>query len=357
MPVTIAGHVLDSNRRPVGKARVSFKGKEVAESRSDGFFSVTLEKPESRLALTFASEGYVSNTRVYGPRAGLGQVVVMWPIGYRVKFDPSRELDIELGSSRLQIPAKALTGPSGEKLSGPVRLQFTWFDVTNAFQRAAAPGDFSGQLLDGSIRRLNSYGIFDLQILDLKGFSLMLSPSAKVNLAIPVPRRLARRAPKEVGFFDFDTLTGRWIQVGTFSLAPGSLTYNGSVKRLGGQYNLDDPQNTTCVTVRVVNMWDGAPMPDMYVEAQGDQYYSWGWTGANGLVCLLVQRDGYFQVNASGTVNGSFYGTPNPPTLHAPDFCSNEDDCGNPTMCPLVGEVQVDLIVGGGLSALQGVWA
>jgi hypothetical protein len=91
-----------------------------------------------------------------GKAAGGVNSVVIWPIAYRVKFDPARDLDVELGSSRIQVPANVLAGPGGEKPSGPVALQFTWFDVTSPFQRAAAPGDFSGQMLDGSIRRLNS---------------------------------------------------------------------------------------------------------------------------------------------------------------------------------------------------------
>jgi len=351
MPSIVAGHVLDSNRRPVGKVRISLKGKSVAESGKDGFFSVVLAKAESRVALTFTAEGHVSNTRVYDHRAGHGNVVVLWPIAHRVKFDPSRDLDIEIGSSRIQVPAKALTGPSGEKLNDLARLRFTWFDVTNPFQRAAAPGDFSGQLLDGSIRRLNSYGIFDFGLHDLKGRSLSLSRGASIDLSIAVPPRLADQAPKQVGFFNFDALTGRWIQIGNFDFVPGTLTYNGSVTSFGGAHNLDDPQDTTCVTIQVVRCWDSTPMPNMNVHAYGLQYDSFGTTDSNGFTCLLVQRNASFLVEASGYYGGpySYYGTPNPPTYTAPDFSSGASDCGNPVMCPFLGTVQVDLIVGTGI--------
>jgi|SRR6185437_3401504 len=161
MASIISGHVLDNNRRPVGKVKVSLKGKIVAESGNDGAFSVNLVKAETRVAITFVAEGYVSNTRVYDSRAGAGNTIVIWPIAYRVRFDPSRELDIELGSSRIRIPENGLTGRGGKKFNGAVELQFTLFDITSPFQRAAASGDFSGRLPDGRIQRLNSYGIFD----------------------------------------------------------------------------------------------------------------------------------------------------------------------------------------------------
>jgi hypothetical protein len=145
---------MDNNQRPVSKVKISLKGKVVGESGNDGSFSVTLATTESRIALTFAADGYVSNTRVYEAKAmGNGNTVVIWPIAYRVKFDCSRELDIELGSSGIRIPASVLTGPGGDKLNAPVVLQFTLFDVTDRSQRAAASRDFSGQMLDGSIRR------------------------------------------------------------------------------------------------------------------------------------------------------------------------------------------------------------
>ena len=175
---------------------------------------------KSRVALTVAAEGYVSNTKVHDPKATGINVIVIWPIGYRVKFDPSRDFDIELGSSRIQLPANALTGPGEEKLAGPVALRFTLFDVTRPLQRAAAPGDFSGKMLDRSIRRLNSFGIFDLAAHDLKGRVLSVRRGAKVDLAIPIPRKLADKAPRQVGYFDFNASVGRWVQVGSFELAP-----------------------------------------------------------------------------------------------------------------------------------------
>lgn len=350
----IAGQVLDNNRRPVSKVKVSLNGKVIGESANDGSFSVAVARGESRVALTFAAEGYVSNTRVFdGKVAGNGNVVVIWPITYRVKFDSSRELDIELGSSRIRIPANVLTGPNAEKLNDLVVLQFTLFDITNESQRAAASGDFSGRMLDGSIQRLNSYGIFDFDLRDLKGRSLNLNRGAKIDLSIAVPRSLVGPAPKQVGFFDFDTQVGRWIQVGNFDFVPGTLTYNGSVTSFGGAHNLDVAQDVTCITVQVLNINNGSAMSGFSVTAHGPQYNSYGTTNASGFVCLLVQRNASFSVDAWGTMGSSYYLTPNPPTFTSPNFSSGAADCGNGcTTCPFLGTVQVDLVVGIGPTAV-----
>ena len=347
MTFLISGHVLDNNRRPVDKVKVSLKGKVVAESGNDGSFSVKLAKAESRVAITFAAEGYVSNTRVYDSRAGSGNVVVIWPIAYRVKFDPLRELDIELGSSRIQIPGNALTGPGGKRISGAVGLQFTLFDITSPFQRAAASGDFSRQLPDGKIQRLNSFGIFDFGVRDLKGGPLNLRDGARVDLSIAIPPRLAQHAPRQVGYYSFDTLSGMWIPAGTFNFVPSTLRYNGHVTVLEvGSHNFDEVSDTTCVTIQVVSFFDGSGMPGFQVTAHCAQFDSYGTTDANGFVCWLVQRNATFTVTAQGTFGGTFWGSSQQSTFTSPDFSSGAADCGDPTKCPFLGTYSVSPVIG-----------
>ncbi|MDB4948353.1 MAG: hypothetical protein JWM27_1002 [Gemmatimonadetes bacterium] len=343
----IIGHVLNDERHPVPNARVSLKGRQVAETGADGFFAVKVAKPESRIALTFAAEGYVPNTKVFDSAATGTNAVALWPVAYRVTFDPSRDLDVGLGSSRIRVPARALAGAGMERPGSAATLRFTLFDVTSRQQRAAAPGDFSGRLLDRGIRRLSSYGIFDLGISDSAGRPLGLRPDARIDLSISVPRRLADSAPQRVGFFDFDTGAGLWNQVGTFELARTTLTYNGTVTSFGGAHNLDDPQDTVCVTLKVQSIW-GYAIPFASVTAHGLQYDSSGTTDANGLVCLLVQRNASFSAGAFATVGTSHY-TSAPlaqQSFTSPDFSSGAGSCGDPALCPLVGTLLVDLIVG-----------
>jgi len=346
--MAIEGHVVDRNRRPLEKVQISVKGKVVAQSGADGFFKVEVPKSARRVAVTFSLAGYVSNTKTFDARI-TGNVIVIWPIAYRVGFDPSRDLDVQLAGSTIQIPANALVAAKSKKPVARAELRFTWFDVTNRFDRAAAPGDFSGKFPDGTVRRLDSYGIFDLDITGRTGESLALRPDAKIALAIAVPEKLVRRAPRSVGFFDFDAASGVWIHAGSFDFVPSTLTYNGNIIRFGGPQNCDEPQDVVCITVQVTSVWNSAPMANMTVVAHGGQYDSYGTTDANGFVCLLVQKNSSITLEAYGTIGSTFWSTPPwmQPTFTTPNITSGAGDCGDPVKCPLLGTVPVDFIVGG----------
>ena len=90
----VSGLVVDNNRHPVSKVRISLKGRVVGESAEDGSFSVVLPRSEPRIALTFAANGYVSNTQVFDSKATGINTIVVWPVAYRIKFDASRALDV-----------------------------------------------------------------------------------------------------------------------------------------------------------------------------------------------------------------------------------------------------------------------
>lgn len=196
---------------------------------------------------------------------------------------------------------------------------------------------------------MRSYGIFDFDLRNLKGQSLSLRQGASILLSIAVPPRLARQAPRQVGFFTFDTVVGQWTQVGSFDFALGTLTYNGSVTRFGGANNLDEQEKITCITIQVIRWWDSLPMPNMSVVAHGPQSDSYGTTDANGFTCLLVPRNTTFSVEAFGNMGSSSYGTPTQPSFTSPNFSSGDSDCGDPDKCPCLGTVMVDLIVHGTL--------
>lgn len=343
----ITGHVISNLRRPMDGVIIHHHGKVVAKTDENGYFAAKVSKKEERSTLSFFADGYVQNTQVFKvTAAGNGNTIVVWPVAYRILFDPASDMDVELGGARICIYKDTIVDKNQKKISGKIQLSFTLFDVTDQIQRAAASGDFSGKMLNGSFRRLNSYGIFQLEIRDQKNRSLMLKRGAKIDLSIPVPVQLANQAPEKISYFDLENVSGSWVEVGAFEFDQKKLSYNGSVTSFGGVHNLDDPQDTVCVTIRVVRYSDSMPIPNANVTAGGLQYSSTATTNVAGYACLLVQRNAQFSVTAYADIGTSHYATISATTFSSPNFSSGAGDCGDPNLCPFLGNHFVDLAVG-----------
>jgi hypothetical protein len=241
----LVGRVIDDAARPVANARIIRLGQVVAEAGMDGSFSVTLNGKD-RDALTFVHEDYVPNTRVYFGRRPAAGNVVLWPVAHKVRFDAARDFSATLDGAEIRIPADALITAGGRPVAGSVVLSFTLFDVTNPLQRLAAPGDFTGRLRDGSIRPLNSYGIFRIDMMDARRQAVRVRPGVSVALSIPIPRPLVKNAPKQAGYYVFDPADGMWIESGRFELSPTRPAYVSRIGRLvygdGGAGNVDVPK-------------------------------------------------------------------------------------------------------------------
>jgi hypothetical protein len=86
------------------------------------------------------------------------------------------------------------------------------------------------------------------------------------------------------------------------------------------------------------------PLPGAKVEATGVDYgsVSYGYTNADGLVCLLVKRNAQIELKALGTIPTW---RSQPETVTSPDVASGPGDCGDPTKCART-TIQLDVIVG-----------
>jgi hypothetical protein len=345
-PFKFSGRVIDSNNIPISGASIAFMGQIIATTAEDGTFSAPVANAGERISLVFSAPGFVSTAKSFNTTARTSNVIVIWPIAHRMTFDPASDLDVELGGTHLRLPAGTLLDAQGAALKERAQVAYTLFDVSDARQRAAAPGDYSAINPDGTIQRLESFGIFDLDIRALSGQPVTLADGAGLAIAIPVPPRLVRRAPRKIGHYVMDAMTARWVLVGHFLLDPPTLTYNGTITRLGGAGNLDTDLEIVCVTIRVVTVWNGQPLANMLITAEGPNWISTGTTNASGLACLLVGKNQTFTAKAEGMVGSSSYGTPVKPTFQGPNFNSGASDCGNSERCPLLGTIEADLIVG-----------
>lgn len=350
MKQSISAHVLDLRGRPIANAVIELGGKAKTKTDSNGAFVLQVSAPAKRMAITVVAAGFVTNTRIVTDRSGRVPPIILAPIAHSTTIDAQAGADLALGRTRLEVPSNAFVDERGRPVRGAVRLEYTLLDPSDAAQRSAAMGDYTGRMLDGGapIRSLRSYGIFQIRAMDRTGKRLELAKGAGIRFTIQIAERQRINPPNRMGLFNFDRVEGRWVQQGWAELVPETLSYQGTFTQIDYGWNLDDPTTVTCVTVKVVKIWNGQPMGGITVTAKGDDYESSGPTNSDGLTCLLVRRNTLIHLSAYGEVGTSVWMTyPWVDTVvNVPDIASDASDCGDSVKCPLVATLEVDLIVG-----------
>jgi hypothetical protein len=347
MTNSVVGRVVDTNRRALDNVSIYQRGNLVAKTKKDGTFSITTKKADSRELYKFEAPGFVSNVRAFDPTSNGYFGVVLSPIAHKVEFDIGQGLDIKFDRSRISIPKNALVDDIGRKLSGPAIVRFTLLDITRRLQQLASSGDFFGTLSNGSLTKLESFGVFDFDIAAKNNTKAFLSKDKAISVSIALPLKIAKRAPKEIPFFEFSESSGYWEQISNFLLNQEDLTYNGTITTLqGGQYNIDVPADIVCLKFQVRDYYFNQPMPNAWVTYSGSQSNGTGTTDSNGFVCLLVVKNDVITLSATSVVGTSHYATPVPLVVTAPNFSSTAADCGNDLLCPFAGTICVDLLVG-----------
>lgn len=349
------GRVIDRQNRPVRGTLVQVPGRMPMRTTANGTFTFDNLALTERLAISFSAPGFVDTTRVFPVRPGLlnvGEtvllrrapaVVINATNGGRVTFAQG---------GGLTIPPRSLVDPVGNLITGDVRVSLTYLDVSDPNQIRSAPGDFTAIMRDNSVRTLESFGVFEVYVEDPNGGRADLAPGKTSTINLPIPRRNLGNVPRTIGLFSFGTISGRWIEAGTLIRSDDGLTYNGTIDTLDVTWNGDDPVDTTCIRVQVFephfpNPPHGPPAVNSHVTATGVSYNgsSDGYTDSNGFVCLLVKRNSQVSLQAFSTQVSSHVSVPI--VIATPNIASGAADCGNLAKCPLVQEIDLDIIVGG----------
>lgn len=342
---SLSGRVVGPGGAGIAGASVSAGGAELARSGADGSFRVRGLGAADRLAVTFAAPGHVPTTRIVRVLPGRAQGVApvrLRPRAPAVAVDAARGGRVAFGEgSALTIPPGVLVDAAGLPVRGAVAVSVTYLDVTDPAQLGTAPGDFTARSA-GRAERLESFGMFNVDLADGAGRPVSVAAGSALPVALRAPR--GRTSPASVGLYAFESDGGVWVRQGELRLDE-ALVYSGSVTR-GGDWNADDPVETTCITVRVVSATSGAPMANVLVTATGVGYASssQGYSSSNGLVCLLVKRNAVVEISGWATLGGSDWATPNPPQVQTPGVQAGAAECGNSDLCPLVTTIQMDLV-------------
>ncbi|NBB14799.1 hypothetical protein GVN21_05400 [Caulobacter sp. SLTY] len=344
--VSIGGKVVDENGRPVADALVSIDGKAVAKSNAAGLFGIRRTLDPGRLALGVTAPGRVSTARPM--TISMAGEVHLSPLVLRSRAAPTvlsadRGGQAAIGSDgSLTIPPNAFVTADGQPARGRINISVTPIGILDSRSLAAAPGDFTARDTAGVTAKLQSFGMFDLAVTDAEGKPLSVAKGVELPFTLRVPERL--RPGPSVGLYLFDQTSGYWARTGALrQIEP--LVYSGVITGTG-QWNGDDPYETTCIKVQVYSVDDitqaQIPFPNAEVRAIGMDYAgtSIGFTNAAGLVCLLVKRDATVEILAfSGNWGAS------PMTYPTPNIQSGSANCAD-DVCPLVASIKMELGVG-----------
>jgi|GEM_PF-1271794 len=343
---TVMGRVVDPRNSPVRGVEVRAPGRAAVLTNSKGEFEIRDLVETDRLAVSFSAPGFMNTTKIYPVRksAGPGTVVVVWPRAAPVPLDAARGGKVSFArGGGLTIPPNSLVDINGKPLSGRVMVSLTQLDVSDRAQLGTMAGDFKARMADKSIRMLESFGVFEVVVVDARGQRANLARGKTARFDLPAPRNSRDRLPKRTGLFSFDTASGFWIEQGEVALTD-ELVYSGTIDNLDqALWNSDDPYQVTCITVKFVDVYGAntGPIANELVTATGVNYnaISYGFTNNDGLVCLLVKINSAIVINAYPPFSNTPVG---PINVTSPNVVSGAADCGNPSLCPLITTVEYD---------------
>jgi len=346
---SVVGRVVDPRNTPIAGVEVSVPGQAAVITNSKGEFEIRDLQPTARLAVSFRAPGFMNTTRILqaGQSPGNGTTVVIWARAAPVPLDAARGGKVSFSSGGgVTIPANSLVDNNGRAVRGTVMVSLTQLDVSDRNQLRTMAGDFKAEMADKSIRMLESFGVFEIAAVDERGQRADLAPGKAARFELPVPRTLRERAPRRPRLFNFDTVSGLWIEQSEVVLTHVSdqLVYTGTITRFDWEWNVDDPLDTTCITVKFIDVFGSnqGPIANALVEATGVTYntISSGYTNSQGLVCLLVKINSAITIKAYDPLYPNF--PIGPLNVMSPNIVSGASNCGDSTLCPLIMTVEQD---------------
>lgn len=283
----IFGVVKDSAGAPIAGATVRVGG---ASARSDdaGKFQMAASAGPAVVRVEAAGFAHASErVEVHGGHASAVDVRLL-------RETPPVDLDASAGGTvegprgaTLEAPPGAFVDPSGNVVSGVVKVSLTPLDPGDPAQLAAAPGDFSARSAGGSVVMLESFGMMDI-VVRQGDTALNIAPGKAVKVRIPAPA--TGPTPETMPLWSFDLATSQWVEEGTVTLDPATRTYQAELPHLSF-WNADLPLEATCIT-GLVKDTSGAPLPGAKVTGRGVDYTgsSDATAGLDGRFYLALRR-------------------------------------------------------------------
>lgn len=310
---SVKGRTVNPQGQAVTGVEVRLGDRRVTVTDRNGRFRFCVFPRKGRLAVSFSAPKFMSTTRIYDTAAvSADNTIVIWPRATPAPLRASEGGKLEFNGATIVFPPDAFVDSKGRQVKGDVNVSLSVLDVTDPRQLASAPGDFTARMRNGSIRSLETFGLFELVVADGRGRPVNFAPdrTARVELNVPDGRR---EVPRSVGSFSFDERSGRWNEQSSFQVQSSQETFVTQVG-LSGWWNADLEYDTTCLKAQVLSCRGceakSVGVQGVTVTATGTDYtgaVSKGATDGSGFVCLPAKKAAHVRLDVS---KGSLHGNP-----------------------------------------------
>ncbi len=308
----LTGIVRDAMGQPITGVTINVAGL-TGQTDANGKFMIEGVEVADRVSVNASKQGFAKNSTPIGIIEDVENMVLITlaELDYTASFAAAdgHSFEIELGGPTVELPAAGFVDAAGNAYTGNVNVEATFYDLESDFEDGneinATPGDFTAIDGNGEYQRLESYGMFQVNLTDDAGNELNIATTA----ATVIPLQGAGYAAGEtMPMWSYDEVEGRWMEEGEgtiIELDDGTLAVSFEAPHFS-TWNCDRPLPTHgCVTGTVRNA-AGTPRQGATVRAVGISYISTttARTNQNGEFCLEVKNGETVWVEISYSVGG-----------------------------------------------------
>ncbi|KAF7783568.1 hypothetical protein PRUB_a3368 [Pseudoalteromonas rubra] len=135
-----------------------------------------------------------------------------------VGFNATQPTNINIGGdlARIDFAPNSIAYENGELYTGQVRIQYTALNPLSDQFYSTFPGEFKGQIADGSLVDIISYGVIGAELTDSNGTPLQIRNGHSADIRIKVADPAT--APETMPLWRLNEETGTWTHEGNATL-------------------------------------------------------------------------------------------------------------------------------------------
>jgi hypothetical protein len=305
---SLQGRVVDENGVPVEGAAVT-SGTASTTTDVNGIFSFSAISMSSRFGYAQATKaGYFTGSKSIITFSGASNFVNIQLIPRsRTGFFPALPggiADAEATDTVTFGDSSVVTASSNALYTGDAYVYATYLDPTDSLSFPKMPGDLRGVGTNGYETALQSFGLLDVQLMDLSGNALQVASGKTARVVWTIPASMQNTAPATVPLWYFNDTTGRWIQQGS-AIRSGN-TYVGQVSHFTW-WTCAQAMSTVNFNVTFKDQFGNPLAYAYYMIESATMGTRGGYTSSSGFVQGLIPKSASLTIriiNPCGTLLG-----------------------------------------------------